>query len=139
MNLFQRLRGWIEKKLGIPAKGTRAARGRLGEKAAAKLLKKKGFKILIRNCKVGGGELDIVAKDGKMLVFVEVRARDEKALVQGYDSLTQRKRTAFARAARSYVRLLRRKPPPSYRYDVVEVRLRADKVAEIFHYENVRL
>ena len=116
----------------------RARRGRFGEDAAAKFLRAAGFRILARNVRVGRDELDLVAHDGAALVFVEVRARDEAALVSGYHSLTRRKRDAFRRAAFGYLRALER-PPKTWRFDVVEVRLKAQGAPEIYHYANVRL
>src|SRR6476660_4882531 len=49
--------------------------GQRGENAAAKFLRNNGFKILIRNFRCDVGEIDIVARDGKTLVFVEVKTR----------------------------------------------------------------
>lgn len=49
--------------------------GDYGEDLACKYLKKLGYKILERNFRIRGGEIDIVAKEGDMLVFVEVKAR----------------------------------------------------------------
>ena len=134
------LRLLFEKKRPPLRKTQRRERGRLGEDAAENLLRKSGFKIVMRNCRIGGGELDIVARDGPCLVFVEVRARDEAALVDGFDSLTRRKRAAFARAAHAYLRALAPRVPPVWRFDVVAVRLKKDgAVSEIFHYRNVRV
>lgn len=49
--------------------------GNYGEDLAVKFLKKQGYKILERNFRISGGEIDIVAKDKDILVFVEVKAR----------------------------------------------------------------
>ena len=49
--------------------------GRRGEEAAVRLLLAKGYTILARNWRVRSGELDIVARDGRTLVFVEVKTR----------------------------------------------------------------
>jgi len=49
--------------------------GDYGEDLACKYLKKQGYKILERNFRISGGEIDIVAKDKDILVFVEVKAR----------------------------------------------------------------
>lgn len=49
--------------------------GNIGEDYAAKVLKKSKYKILERNFTVRGGEIDIIAKDGEYLVFVEVKLR----------------------------------------------------------------
>jgi putative endonuclease len=49
--------------------------GQVGEDLAADLLEKQGYQILTRNFRTKFGELDIIAKDGKVLVFVEVKCR----------------------------------------------------------------
>ncbi len=135
---FSAFKNWVSSLFKKKPDNARARRGRLGERKAAEFLKRKGHKILLKNWRGGGGEWDIVTKDGQCLVFVEVRARDEKALVQGYHSLTKRKRAAFARACKAYLNLLKQRPV-SHRADVVEVRFSLDDSAEIFHYENVKL
>ncbi len=58
-----------------PAKDTRSRVGRQGEDLAFELLKEKGYKILERNYKSPLGEIDIVAREGNTLAFVEVKTR----------------------------------------------------------------
>lgn len=117
----------------------RADRGRRGEEAALCLLKGMGFSLVARNARIGGGEIDLVMKDGEVLVFVEVRARKQGALVSGYHSLTRRKRRAFRRAAVAYLHALPR-PCKTHRYDVVEVELPDDKSEPVCrHFANVDL
>jgi putative endonuclease len=53
----------------------RAQRGRAGEDAAAALLEAHGYRIVGRNVRLPGGEIDIIARDGDTVVFVEVKAR----------------------------------------------------------------
>ena len=52
---------------------TRAATGRLGEELAAAHLRRRGFRILDRNVRGPGGEIDLIAGDGHVLAFVEVK------------------------------------------------------------------
>ena len=54
---------------------TRQRLGKEAEAAAERLLRQKGYRILDRNVRVGRGELDIVARVGETLIFVEVKAR----------------------------------------------------------------
>lgn len=49
--------------------------GKSGEELACEYLKEQGYKILERNYRIRGGEIDIVAKDGEYLVFIEVKTR----------------------------------------------------------------
>jgi len=51
--------------------------GARGERIAAHALRRKGFKILARNVRDGSGEIDLIARDGDTLVFVEVKTRQE--------------------------------------------------------------
>lgn len=54
---------------------TKIQDGNYGEDLACEYLKKQGYKIIERNFRIRGGEIDIVAKDGETLVFVEVKTR----------------------------------------------------------------
>jgi len=104
--------------------------------AARWLAENRGFKILDRNWHGGGGELDLVARDGKVLVFVEVRARKAGALVSGYHSVTKRKRETLRRCALAYLRQCR--PfPRHFRFDITEVDLNNGKVGGLYHFEQV--
>ncbi|MCR4324789.1 MAG: YraN family protein [Candidatus Curtissbacteria bacterium] len=53
--------------------------GKIGEDAAVKFLQKNGYKIIEHNFRIRGGEIDIIAKDGKTLVYVEVKTRSTSA------------------------------------------------------------
>ncbi len=53
-------------------------KGRKAEECAARYLQRRGFHILSRNVRLGRGELDIVARNGDVLAFVEVKARNER-------------------------------------------------------------
>jgi len=99
-----------------------AVRGRLGEEAAALFLRERGWKIVARNWRHGRDELDLVARDGEVLVFIEVRTRTVQALVPGYHSVTGRKKRALSRAAQAYLQGLAM-PPAHFRFDIVEVKV----------------
>ncbi|WP_269541791.1 YraN family protein [Cerasicoccus fimbriatus] len=133
--MLQRLRQLITPK---DAPNERAARGQLGEKKAAQLLKKKGLRILHRNWRAGKDELDIIALDGATFVFVEVRSRNASAKVSGYHSVTAKKKACLLRACRAFLRQQRPRPA-HFRFDIVEVRLGNDDELTIHHYENVSL
>ncbi|MCH8924162.1 MAG: YraN family protein [Planctomycetes bacterium] len=67
-----------------------------GERAAARHLKRQGYKIIARRLRLGGGELDIVAVDGRTLVFVEVKTRashDKGHPAEAVDEAKQRQLT----------------------------------------------
>jgi putative endonuclease len=110
--------------------------GAWGEAKAAALLEGKGFRIIHRNWRHAHEEIDLIAQDGEVIVFVEVRVRRNRALVPGFESLTKRKRVALKRAALAF---LEQYPQVQfYRWDVVEYRI-ADAQClqhEAMHYEN---
>ena len=85
-------------------------------------------------------EIDLVSRDGDVLVFVEVKARAAGALVPGYHAVDERKKRVLRRGIKTYLAQLSQKPA-TFRFDVVEVSLVADPAMkpEILHFENVPL
>lgn len=77
-------------------------RGRFGEDYTADYLIRKGMKIVSRNFRRKGGELDIIALDGKMLVIVEVKARKFGSMTDGLDAMTYTKRRNIIRTAQRF-------------------------------------
>jgi len=98
----------------------RPARGRHAEELAARLLEQRGLTIVARNWRRPEGELDLVADDGGVCVFVEVRSRTGEAQGHPLEAITPQKRARVIRAARLY---LDAGAPPAtgYRFDVVGV------------------
>lgn len=82
-------------------------RGREGEEAASRHLEECGWKILARNWRDGPRELDIVARRGPVLAFVEVKTRGLSAHGFPLDSITHRKRRELERAASAWLRAAR--------------------------------
>ncbi len=95
--------------------------GSLGESLAAVYLSIKGYKILDRNYNVPRvGELDIVARDGEYLCFVEVRLRTNKNFGTPAETVTHEKQQRLIRAAQRYI--LNKNWENTYmRFDVVEI------------------
>lgn len=117
--------------------------GDRGEQLAAEWLKReKGFGVVTRNWRSPRDrrdEIDLVCRDGEVLVFIEVKARAANALVPGYHAVDERKKRALRRAIEAYLAGLQPKPT-TFRFDVVEVSLGAAGAApEILHFENVPL
>lgn len=112
-------------------------RGMLGERVAEDyLIREKKMRFLHRNWRCGHEELDLVMLDFEVLVFVEVRARQENALVSGYFSLTAAKRKALRKAGSRFL-YAHSGQYPHFRLDVVEVNLCDEEVTSIFHFENI--
>ena len=111
--------------------------GEWGEQRAARLLKKKKYRIIGKRVRVGArDEIDLVARDGKVLVFVEVKTRNRTDYGSPASAVDRRKRHALSRAAVRYLKRLRY-PPTCFRFDVVEVIGRVgDSDPRMHHIEN---
>ncbi len=95
--------------------------GRWGEKQAERMLKHKGFYILNRRVRVGRrDELDLVARTGETLVFVEVKTRRDERFGRPVKAVRRAKQKTMGRAAIRYIRRMKQ-PPPYIRFDVIEV------------------
>jgi putative endonuclease len=101
--------------------------GNYGERVAAAFLRRQGYRVLTRNYRVTGGEIDLVCRHGDILVFVEVRSRAGEMFGRPAESIDTRKEDALRHAARRYLELLGRQDIP-YRFDAVEVRLDAGSI-----------
>ena len=96
--------------------------GRRGETLAYWYLRRRGYVVVARNepSRGAGGELDIVAWDGPVLAFVEVKSRLTPAQVPPEDAVTPGQRQRIVQAAEAYLRRLPWRPA-GYRFDVVSV------------------
>jgi putative endonuclease len=92
-------------------------RGEEAEELAARFLAGRGLAIVARNYRTRLGEVDIVAREGATLVFVEVRARSRAAWGGAAASVDFRKQARIVAAARHYLARLRAEPP--CRFDVL--------------------
>jgi putative endonuclease len=93
-------------------------RGAIAEARAVAYLRQRGYTILDRNYRVNGGELDIIASDGAILVFVEVRSRDQTRYGHPVESVSWAKRKQVTRVAQLY--LMRGRPlAREMRFDVI--------------------
>ena len=82
---------------------TSIERGIEGEDIAARALKKSRYKIIERNYRTPVGEIDIIARDRKCLVFVEVRTRSSVEFGLPQETVVARKRQRICRAAKWYL------------------------------------
>lgn len=102
--------------------GARQRTGRVGEAIAARMLERRGYRLLARNCRTRAGEIDAVALDGSVLAFVEVktmrtgaRSGPERPVL----AVGPRKQLQIRRLARAW---LAENDPPRYdgmRFDVI--------------------
>ncbi len=77
--------------------------GSYGERVAANYLLGKGYTILETNWHCARGELDVIAQDGELLVFVEVKTRRSKTTEDALISITPRKREKLIHSAHMYI------------------------------------
>jgi putative endonuclease len=91
--------------------------GARAEVLAAEFLMRHGLAIIARNFRTRFGEIDLIARDGRMLVFVEVRMRRSGAFGGAIESITARKRARLVAAANGYLAMLGREPP--CRFDAI--------------------
>jgi len=104
----------------LPPEGRRA-QGDAAEERACRHLDRSGFTIVERNYRTKGGEIDIVARKGDVLVFVEVRSLEVPDFGTPEESVTPAKRRRIVVAARHY---LSKVPPSSWRearFDVIAI------------------
>jgi len=105
--------------------GRRKRTGDEGEALARQFLEKKGFLVAERNWRCGRGEIDIIARDGATLVFVEVKTQKRDGFGEPEDWITRRKQSQIARTAMGYM-VERNVENTECRFDVVTVDLRGE-------------
>jgi len=110
--------------------GHKARLGRLGEAAAAEELGRLGYRILQRNFRCRGGEADIVAEHGAVLVFVEVKTRTELRHGRPRDAVGWTKQQRLGAAAVVYCGR-EEIEDREIRFDVVEVVVLKGEVAAV--------
>ena len=94
--------------------------GKRSEDLACRELERRGYTIVERRFRTRCGELDIIARDAGVLVFVEVRARSSGRFGTPFESVTWQKRQRLSRMAASYL-CIRRLSFVACRFDVVAV------------------
>lgn len=98
--------------------------GKLGEKAARKFLKKRGYRIRETGFRCRHGEIDIIAQKKDCLVFVEVRTKTSLDFGTPEESITQAKKERLIASALTYANTYKNLPP-LWRIDVVAIELDA--------------
>jgi putative endonuclease len=111
--------------------------GREGEDVAHRYLQRQGYYIVARNFRTPGGsaEVDLVAREGDVLVFVEVKARESDHFGAPERNIDSAKRHKIVLAARQYLRRSRHDPHQT-RFDTISIVFSKDR-AEIDHRKGV--
>ena len=108
-----------------------------GEDAVLFYLQRKGYTVVARRWSSGDvpGDVDLIAWDGPMLCFIEVKTRTAHDLTPAEVAVDEHKRHVLRRLARRYVQQLPQKTAPPVRFDVVSVYLVPGQQREFQHFE----
>jgi putative endonuclease len=107
-------------------KGRKQAVGQLGEDFAAAYLQRLGYRILERNFRCRLGEIDIIAKEGKDLVFVEVKTRSSRRFGDPQEAVTPAKQAKLRTVASFFLKRYKKSVP--CRFDVFAVSIEGGMV-----------
>jgi len=119
--MFERLIAWLRgDEAGAGSSNTRISLGARGEKIAARHLKRNGYRIVSRNFRAAGAEVDLVAMDGETLVFIEVKTRLGVSAGDPREAVDRRKQAHIRRAAAIFADRNRAQSRP-IRFDVVAI------------------
>lgn len=117
---------WDKKELGI-----------LGERIAERFLLAKGYKVLDKNFKTKWGEIDLVAKKKKGIVFVEVKTIRKKQGFAAEDEISRKKKMQLRKMAQIYLAQKRMPPETLCQIDILAIEIGRDfKRAKIKHFKN---
>jgi putative endonuclease len=129
----RRFADWLQElaeRLGIRAAarrpGWRQRLGRRGERMAGRYLRRRGYRIVARNVRAAGAEIDLVAMDGETLVFVEVKMRRHLGAGAPEEAVDARKQQHLRRAAAAFAARMRADARPM-RFDIVAISAAAGK------------
>ncbi len=111
--------------------------GKWGEEVATAYLRDQGYIILETDWSSGYRDIDIIALDRNMVVFVEVKTRTSRDITDPADAVNRRKLQQLARAINHYVRS--RHVDRDIRFDIITVVGRMGEQPEIDHMEDVRI
>jgi putative endonuclease len=107
--------------------------GNYGERVAAAWLRSQGSKILAKNYRgPRKGEVDIIARDCRLLLFVEVKTRREGSKIRGLDAVGKDKQALIERGANSWLKRLGTRDLP-WRFDVIEITVKDGEKPQINH------
>ena len=109
----------MDGRSGSAARGARMRRGHAAEMLALAHLQRHGLSLVARNFRARGGEIDLVMRDGGVLVFVEVRSRRTTSFMHPRDSIDAGKQQRLIRAAQRFLQCHPRCAALPCRFDAV--------------------
>lgn len=108
--------------------------GAMAERKAANFLNKKGYDLLDVNYTCRFGEVDLIVKNDRYIVFVEVKMRNDNSIAQPKEFVDYKKQQRIIATAKLYLSTNSTELQP--RFDVVEVFSKNDRIKSIKHLEN---
>lgn len=108
--------------------------GPAGERYAARMLKKLGYKVIARNFRSRFGEIDIIAENRQYIIFVEVKTRKRDSMVSPLEAVTYSKQRKIILTAEAFLRSCPTNLQP--RFDVAAVETEQGKIVGWELYEN---
>ncbi|MEM0995383.1 MAG: YraN family protein [Bacteroidota bacterium] len=108
--------------------------GEKGEQLAVDFLEKKGYQILEQNWRFSRAEVDIIAMDGEILVFLEVKTRSYTYFGEPEAFVTEKKEQFMIDAAHVYMEKINHEW--EIRFDIIGIVLHQDQQADIRHFED---
>ncbi len=108
--------------------------GKRGEELAVSFLEKKGYQILEINWRYRRAEVDIIAMDGAILVFVEVKTRNDNHFGEPEVAVDQKKEELLATAGAAYMRRIEH--DWEIRFDIISIIYKNDQNFSIKHFED---
>lgn len=130
---------WVAQRRGTQARlPAHLVTGIDGEDAAYFYLLRKGYTVVARRWSPGNvpGDLDLIAWQGQMLCFIEVKTRTAHDIAPAEVRVDAHKRATLRRLARQYLRQLPQESIPSVRFDVISVYLIPGEKNQIQHFES---
>lgn len=109
--------------------------GPLGERLAARFLRKQGYRLLQANYRTRTGEVDLIARDGEEIVFIEVKTRSSPSRGSPAETVNPAKRRRLIRAAREFANRYRLRER-TLRFDVLAVLVPPDGEPSITHFKD---
>jgi putative endonuclease len=131
LNLFEAIVNTCERAAARKREAPHLITGQRGEQAAFFYLRRQGFIVTARGWRSGQarGDLDLVAWEGDVICFVEVKTRTTRAVATAEASVDEDKRRTLRRLARHYLRQLPKQEMP-VRFDILSIYFEAGKTAE---------
>jgi putative endonuclease len=110
-----------------PLTRERQALGKQGEDWALKLVNRLGYRLIERNYRNPLGEIDIIARDGDCLVFMEIKTRRGRSVAYAKEAVDKRKKRTLSKAALAYMKE-NDCCDAKARFDVVAISIRGDRM-----------